>query len=400
MSRALPQLSGDRTLALLRDPYGFVAKRCGVLRSDAFETRILFQRTICLSGRQAAEVFYDSERFQRTDAAPQRVRKTLFGEGGVQGLDGDAHRRRKAMFLDVLSPERVDALASSAADALHDAASRWSEPIVLYDEVRELLANVVCAWAGVPGRAPTDDLTALFEGAGAVGPPHGQARRARKRLEAWGADLVERTRSGERAGEGTALAAISNQKELKPRVAAVELLNILRPTVAVSVFIVLAALALHQFPHVRASLESDDDAAYERFAQEVRRFFPFFPAVVARVRKDFVWEGYDFRRGRRALLDLYGTNHDARAWADPDEFRPERFLATPSPYAFVPQGGGDVARHHRCPGERVAVELTKVATRFLVRDVRWTVPEQDLRLDLTKVPALPRSRLVVRLQPA
>jgi fatty-acid peroxygenase len=48
---------------------------------------------------EAARLFDDAERFQRAGAAPRRVKATLLGEGGVQSLDGEAHRRRKAMFM-------------------------------------------------------------------------------------------------------------------------------------------------------------------------------------------------------------------------------------------------------------------------------------------------------------
>ena len=62
------------------------------------------------------------------------------------------------------------------------------------------------------------------------------------------------------------------------------------------------------------------------FVQEVRRFFPFFPAVAGRVRETFEWRGYRFDRGTHVMLDLHGTNHDSRVWREPDAFRPERFL--------------------------------------------------------------------------
>ncbi|MFL0693235.1 MAG: cytochrome P450 [Agrobacterium tumefaciens] len=63
----------------------------------------------------------------------------------------------------------------------------------------------------------------------------------------------------------------------------------------------------------------------EAFVQEVRRYYPFFPAVAAVVRESFEWKGYRFAKGRRVMLDLYGTNRDRRTWDAPGEFRPERF---------------------------------------------------------------------------
>lgn len=83
--------SPDSTLALLRDPYQFIAKRCRTHGADLFETRLLLRKTICMSGPEVAELFYDGSRFTRHGAAPQRLQKTLFGKGGVQGLDGEAH---------------------------------------------------------------------------------------------------------------------------------------------------------------------------------------------------------------------------------------------------------------------------------------------------------------------
>src|SRR5690606_8806230 len=94
------------------------------------------------------------------------------------------------------------------------------------------------------------------------------------------------------------------------------------------------------------------------FVQEVRRFYPFFPAAAAVVKQDFVWQGYTFPEGRRVMLDLYGTNHDPRAWESPETFSPERFSAWPdSPFTLIPQGGGDHFSGHRCAGEWMTIEL-------------------------------------------
>jgi fatty-acid peroxygenase len=110
--------SPDSSLALLRDPYRFIARRAGKLGEDVFETRVLLRRTICLVGREAGRLFYDDARLQRVGAAPGVLQKTLFGAGGVQGLDGDRHRHRKAMFLDVVDPEAVQALADEGQQAV------------------------------------------------------------------------------------------------------------------------------------------------------------------------------------------------------------------------------------------------------------------------------------------
>lgn len=114
------------------------------------------------------------------------------------------------------------------------------------------------------------------------------------------------------------------------------------------------------------------------------------------MRGDFEWKGYRFPKGRRVILDLYGTNHDARAWDSPEEFRPERFREWDgSPFDFIPQGGGDHKVNHRSPGEWIAIELMKQASQVLSRRIEYDVPEQDLGLDYSRLPALPHSRFII-----
>ena len=74
------------------------------------------QNTICLSGEQAARLFYDERHFQRAQAMPRMLKKTLLGQGGVQGLDGEAHRHRKRMFLQLLDAAAVDELVGCRAE--------------------------------------------------------------------------------------------------------------------------------------------------------------------------------------------------------------------------------------------------------------------------------------------
>jgi fatty-acid peroxygenase len=104
-------------------------------------------------------------------------------------------------------------------------------------------------------------------------------------------------------------------------VAAVELINVLRPTVAVARYIISAALALHTYPQCQQKLQGGDDEYLELFVQGVRRFYPFFPFVGGRVQEEFDWQGHHFAKGTWLLLDLYGTNHDSRIWKEPERFR-------------------------------------------------------------------------------
>jgi fatty-acid peroxygenase len=396
------------------DAYGLIGARCDTAGTDVVEVRLPFGRSVvAMRGEEAARLFYDAERFRREGAAPRRVAATLFGHGGVQALDGEAHHRRKGLFLSLMGPEALTDLRALFAAGWDRAAERWERDggdVVLYDEVGRLLCETVCTWAGVPLSGAevgerTEQLHAMVESPAAVGPAHWRGRRARARAEGWAADLVERTRRGTLAPPaGRALRAVAEHREpdgrlLDPHTAAVELLNVLRPTVAVDRFVAFVACALHEHRAWAQRLRQasgPDDTDVERFVHEVRRAYPFFPAQAARVRRAFDWHGVHFRRNALVILDLYGTDHHAATWPAPERFDPDRFAdAPPSAFAFVPQGGGDHATGHRCPGEWATIDLMKVATHRLAATLDYAVPLQDLRLSQRKVPALPESGFVI-----
>ena len=136
----------------------------------------------------------------------------------------------------------------------------------------------------------------------------------------------------------------------------------------------------------------------ERFAQEVRRFYPFAPFLGAIVRYDFEWRGFYFTKGTSVLVDLYGVNHNSNLWENPNEFRPERFIDRESDlFDFVPQGGGDPYNGHRCPGEKATVKIMEASFRFLIYELNYDVTSgQDLSISHVRMPTLPKSRFVIQ----
>src|SRR5690606_24917744 len=93
---------------------------------------------------------------------------------------------------------------------------------------------------------------------------------------------------------------------------------------------------------------------------------------------------------------LYGTNHDPRVWANPQQFDPQRFAASfDEQYGLIPQGGGRHADGHRCAGEWVTRALLRQATALLASEVSWEV-EGDPPVDFARLPALPVGGMVLR----
>src|SRR5829696_968929 len=143
MSPIPSQTKVDSSLALFREGYEFVPRRCRRYGSDIFEARIMMQRVVCMSGPEAAELFYGDERFTRRRAIPRPTLTLLQDFGSVQGLDGERHRHRKAMFMELMAPGAVARLADLAAGEWRAAIRRWERggEVALDAEVREILCR-------------------------------------------------------------------------------------------------------------------------------------------------------------------------------------------------------------------------------------------------------------------
>jgi fatty-acid peroxygenase len=98
------------------------------------------------------------------------------------------------------------------------------------------------------------------------------------------------------------------------------------------------------------------------------------------------------------VLDIFGQLHDGDLWEDPYVFRPERFLDREiGAFDLIPQGGGDPRTNHRCPGEQIVVAvLSALAVRLARLDAE--IPPQDLDISLRRIPALPASRIRLRVK--
>jgi fatty-acid peroxygenase len=399
----------DSTYALLStEGYEFITNRCRRYGTDVFATRIMLRRAFCMQGAEAAEVFYHPGRFTRRHALPLFALTLIQDLGSVMLMDGEEHRRRKAMFLSLMSPEALSRLTELTMRHWRLEAERWQRrrQVVLFHAAHVPICAAICEWAGLKlsrreVRVRAREFEAMVEGAGAVGPRNWHGHIMRSRTERWARKIVRDIRSGAIPVEqGTAAHIISTYRDQNGRLldvksAGVELINLLRPTVANARFIVFAAVALHSHPEWKDRL-AQDDTFLAAFVDEVRRYYPFIPLIGGRVLVPFEWRGHQFRKHDWLLFDLYGSNHDARTWGDPDVLRPERFLEqTFGPYDLVSHGGGDRRVTHRCPGEWITVEQMKAIARFMVREMSYEVPIQDLRIDLARIPALPASGFVI-----
>ncbi|WP_431922136.1 cytochrome P450 [Nonomuraea jabiensis] len=398
----------DDTPFLLLEGYGWLPALRRRASGQVAHTRLMGRRAVALCGPEAARFFYDEDHVRRHTAVLEPVKSTLVGHGAVHSLDGADHRVRKAMFMSPLTGEGVGFLVEETTAAWDEAVEAWADgrQVVLFDEAAQVLTRGVCRWAGIPlddtdMPALASDLTAMVDGFGGAGPRHWRARLARIRREAWLTGLVRQVRDGTAtAAAGSVLDMVlthrdADGEQLDSRVAAVELLNVIRPTVAVCWYVAFAAHALHRWPHHRAPLRDGEAAYAEAFVHEVRRFYPFAPFVAGRAIRDLSWAGERIPAGCLVLLDVYGQHHDPELWEEPYAFDPKRFVGREiGAFELIPQGGGDPNTGHRCPGEDITTTLLRALAVRLAR-LDYDVPHQDLTISLRRVPTRPASGFVL-----
>jgi fatty-acid peroxygenase len=389
----------DSTLQFLGDGYGFISKTADRLGTDAFRTRIGLRPVLCLRGGEAARFFARDGHFGEVRAMPPSFVRLLQDRGRGPAPEADEVLRRRAGFAELMHGSSESRMAGIAEDIFSSALLEWrgEGTVRMRDELPRLFTGIALRFAGVPQHrmerdARAGELWAMVESAGSFGPAAWAASARRTQTEQWARGLIRDVREGrERAVIGTPLAAVANWRgddgELPLEVAAVELLNLLRPTVAVALFAEFATLALIQKPRLRKAFANGDLTMLDGFVHEVRRRTPFFPVIAGRATADLDWQGDTVRAGTWTMLDLYGTNHDARLWPHPMSFDPGRYARGEGDAAqIVIQGSGAFAFDRPGLGEPATEALLRNFTVLLAR-LRWAVPAQDLRVRYDRMPA-------------
>jgi len=384
-------------VSLLRHGYDALATlRRQAAGADWFEARMLGRRALVVRGEEGVRTFYDPRLVTRKGAIPAPLRLLLFGRGAVHGLAGSAHRERKQMHLDVATSRSVDRLAGEVARRLAESMSGWEQrpSVRLFEELTEIYGSAVIDWAGIrvgdaEARSVSRDLATIVDAFGVRGTGYGRGCAARVRANRWAARIMREVRQGRRPAAGSVVGRIAANRSLSDRVAGIELLNVLRPTVAVAYFGAFTVLALEERPDWRERLATGQPADLRAFAHEVRRCYPFVPLLTGRLVNDYTWQDTRFRRGGFMVLDVIGTNQAPGHWPQPTRFDPDRFVGRePNAYEYVPQGGGDPAQGHRCPGEPLAIGILEVTARELAR-TEYDLNPGSRTVPTRRVPSLP-----------
>ncbi|WEX77499.1 cytochrome P450 [Sinorhizobium numidicum] len=359
---------------------------------------------LCMRGEEAAQLFYGGDDVTRVGSIPWTVLRLLQDKNSVQQLEGEMHRQRKAMLVHL-------AMNDGAVAALVERfRQRWlahfGDRETGHSDLREvanlILTKASADWIGIPERCRDDrrlaeSLARMIDNTGRPGPSACLALISRRRTERWLVSIVEAVRDDSLdLGEDRVLKTIcllyrdADGRALSTEAAAVELLNLLRPIAAISRWIVFLGLALARSSDWHERFRDGHEEEIEGFVEEGRRLYPFFPFVGARLRKDLVWREHALGKDDWLLLDLYGTTHDPRLFPQPATFNPERGLSWRNgDFRFVPQGGGRPETSHRCPGEKITVEILKETVKLVCRSRPARITPADADIPLGSIPASP-----------
>ena len=401
MVKQIPKdLSWDNRIQLMLEGYLFVQNRCNRLDTDVFQTKLNGKNVICMNGKEAAEIFFDEEKFEPLNNIPQLPNKNTNEKMTINSLDDQMCEQ---LCNELLSSTRISELNSLYFTRLEEQAKYWSnqEQIIVFDEIKKLITRVACHWAGIPIKDEelserANDLYALVDPFESAGLKQRDNKRIQNRVESWIQEVFVQVWKEEIHPEPNAtITQISNfqqnEKLLSVTLATNLLIQILKMIVLNANFITFEVLATIQHQEYKRKLY-DIDQYDDWFIQEVRRYFPFEPFIGAKVRKEFTWEGYRFAEGSLVLLDMYGTNHDPRIWYNPDLFWPERFKDS----EMLPYVRKNHNAYWKMLSEKVSRELMKTTLYFLTNHINFEVVDQDFDFSLRKIPTMLKTGLILK----
>jgi cytochrome P450 len=297
---------------------------------------------------------------RRTGKGRGLVRARLLLGEGLLTSEGEEHLRHRRALQPAFHPQRIADYLAHFARAARRAADRWSDGGEI-DLVAEMSAVTLdgagSALFGSDLREPapqiTRALTTLLAGFRLAMAPGGpsllrsplpvaiRVRSAKAELENVVDDLI-RGRWADDGPPGPVLDLLASHPELTDREVRDEVMTLLlagHETTAMALTWTLAAI--DQAPAVRTDLEAEWDANPKAPpAVELANVLPLTMAVVAetlrlwppswmfsrRVLEPVVLGGHTVQAGTMCLISPALLHRDQRWWAEPEEFRPERWL--------------------------------------------------------------------------
>jgi cytochrome P450 len=345
-----------------------------------------------------------------------RILEPVVGTNSVILLDERAHLSQRKLMLPAFHGERMAALAGLLGEVTEREVSSWptGEPIALHPRLQALTLEVILR--AVFGLEPGPRLDALRErltGILEFGDNPGSLLPLLQRGKKWERfvrqreetdrllwDVIDERRAagdGEDRDDVLSMLLSARHEDGSP-MSKQELRDELMTLLVAGHETTASELAwaferLARTPRVVGRLaaeidEEDGDAYLTATVQETLRHRPVLPNSAPRLVKEPVEiGGLRYPPGVCLHPNAYLIHHDPEIYADPYDFRPERFLdEPPGTYTWIPFGGG----RRRCLGASFALLEMKVVLRAVLAmaelEPAWGVAEGSRRRSITLSP--------------
>jgi cytochrome P450 len=335
----------------------------------------------------------------------------FLGESSLFVLDGEAHKRHRALSATPFRGERMRAYGPLVQELILRELARWEpgKPVTLLDAFHDVTSRVIFrAVFGVADEARAERLAALFAQAagtasalvmfvpalqvklGGFG-PWSRYLETRRELDAILLDEIARARRSVGAREDILAKLIDESDRAGTPLSDAELRDELVTLLGAGHETTTSGLAwaflwILGTPGVLAKVLEEVRAAapggkldpeamprlryLDAAIQEALRITPPIPIVRRWLAAPVTLGGHELPAGTFVCPSPYLAHRDARVFPDPLRFDPERFLGQrPPPHAFFPFGGGN----RICIGLPFALYEMKVVLATVLANV-------DLRL--------------------
>jgi cytochrome P450 len=349
----------------------------------------------------------------------------VMGPSSVLVLTGPEHMRQRKLLLPPFHGERMREYEDVIVEATRRDMAAWplGRPMRLQQHTRMITLEVILrAVFGVEAERMEALRRAIAELLAPVHPlrillvalrrpslerPTGAIGRALDRLDAVIYEELARRRSQRDLAERTDILSLlmrardEDEQAMTDAELRDELVTLLlagHETTATSVAWAIERLVRHPdklrklVAEIDAEADGGGDAYMTAVVNETLRVRPVVPIVVRMLTEELQVGPYRLPQGTRVVPSIYLTNRSPRVYADPEEFRPERFLhGAPETFSWIPFGGGI----RRCIGASFAQFEMKLILRTMLSELEpraprspvWRRGEWVRRRAITLVPA-------------